>query len=221
LTYGLRGLAYFAVTVQGCEQDLHSGVLGGTVHEAMTDLMQLMASLIDSKGNILIDGIMDDVAPMTQDEEALYESIDFDLVNYKEENRILAKTLMQDNEKSCLMHRWRYPTVSLHGVEGAFHGSGAKTVIPAKVTGKFSMRLVPNQDPERIEKLVTAHLENKFAEVRWIDPFCVSLIDLVLHRLDPQMFSRSKCSMAQNLGYHRFIIQTTKQLRQPLRLSLG
>lgn len=166
ITYGLRGLAYFCVTVQGCAQDLHSGVLGGTVHEAMTDLVHLMASLIDSQGNILIPGIMDDVKPVTKEEEELYKTIDFDLEDYKRENRIMASKLLQDDVKSCLMHRWRYPTVSLHGIEGAFGGTGAKTVIPAKVTGKFSMRLVPDQDPARIEKLVKDHLEKKFAEVR-------------------------------------------------------
>jgi acetylornithine deacetylase/succinyl-diaminopimelate desuccinylase-like protein len=132
------------VTVQGCAQDLHSGVLGGTVNEAMTDLVQLLASLIDSKGNILIDGIMDDVAPITDDEERMYENIDFDLDVYKVENRIMAQRLLHDTVKSSLMHRWRYPTVSLHGIEGAFAGGGAKTVIPAKVTGKFSLRLVPH-----------------------------------------------------------------------------
>ena len=65
LTYGLRGLAYFSVSVKCCEQDLHSGVLGGTVHESMIDLVQLMSSLIDSQGKILVPGIMDDVAPVT------------------------------------------------------------------------------------------------------------------------------------------------------------
>ena len=52
------------------------------------------------------------------------------------------------------MHRWRYPSLSLHGIEGAFSGSGAKTVIPRKVNGKFSIRLVPNMDPDVVEKLV-------------------------------------------------------------------
>jgi acetylornithine deacetylase/succinyl-diaminopimelate desuccinylase-like protein len=155
------------VTVQGCAQDLHSGVLGGTVNEAMTDLVQLLASLIDSQGNILIDGIMDDVAPVTDDEVRMYRTIDFDLTEYKAENRILAARLLHDDSvQSTLMHRWRYPTVSLHGIEGAFAGVGAKTVIPAKVTGKFSLRLVPHQDPVRIEKVVTDHLTRKFAEVR-------------------------------------------------------
>ena len=64
------------------------------------------------------------------------------------------------------MARWRYPTLSLHGVEGAFSGVGAKTVIPSKVSGKFSMRLVPDQDPAKIEKQVTDHLNKVFEELK-------------------------------------------------------
>lgn len=169
MTYGLRGLAYFAVSVQGCAQDLHSGVLGGTVHESMTDLVQLMASLVDSAhGTILVPGVMDDVKPVTAEEDALYDEIDFDLDEFKKENKIVTGKLLHSSKKTLLMHRWRYPTLSLHGIEGAFAGPGAKTVIPAKAIGKFSLRLVPDQDPVRIEKVVREHLEKKFAEVRII-----------------------------------------------------
>lgn len=168
LTYGLRGLAYFGVSVQCCKQDLHSGVLGGTVHEAMTDLVQLMSSLIDSQGNILVEGIMDDVAPITPEEDKLYDDIDFDCESYKKENKIasVSNKLLHEDKKSLLMARWRYPTLSLHGIEGAFAGPGAKTVIPAKTIGKFSLRLVPDQDPNRIEKCVVEHLNKKFAELK-------------------------------------------------------
>ena len=75
LTYGLRGIAYFLVEVQCAEQDLHSGVLGGTMHEGMTDLVHLLASLVNSKGEILVDGIMKDVVPVSSVERALYDTI--------------------------------------------------------------------------------------------------------------------------------------------------
>ena len=166
LTYGLRGLAYFTISVQCCTQDLHSGVLGGTVHEAMTDLMYLMSSLVDSKtGTILIDGIMDNVRPITSDEDALYDKIDFNVDDFIQENKIMTGKLLHHDKKSLLQHRWRYPSLSLHGIEGAFAGPGAKTVIPAKCIGKFSIRLVPDQDPKKVEHLVKSHLEKKFSEV--------------------------------------------------------
>lgn len=50
------------------------------------------------------------------------------------------------------------------GIEGAFYGAGAKTVIPRKVIGKFSIRLVPDMQPDEVEKLVTAHVEKVFKE---------------------------------------------------------
>lgn len=62
------------------------------------------------------------------------------------------------------MHRWRYPALSLHGIEGAFYESGQKTVIPRKVIGKFSIRIVPNQEPKLIEKYVCDYIKQKFAE---------------------------------------------------------
>ena len=171
LTYGLRGLAYFELSVQGSEQDLHSGVLGGSVHEAMTDLIALMGTLVDTNGKILVDGVMDSVKPLTPEEEALYETIDFDLEAFKEENKIksVSDKLLHDNKKDLLMNRWRYPSLSIHGIEGAFAGGGAKTVIPAKVIGKFSLRLVPDQDPKQIETLVKAHFDKEIAKVSTID----------------------------------------------------
>lgn len=63
------------------------------------------------------------------------------------------------------MHRWRYPSLSLHGVEGAFSGQGAKTVIPAKVIGKFSIRTVPDMDSAKLTKLVVEHCEREFAKL--------------------------------------------------------
>lgn len=167
ITYGLRGLAYFELTVQCAEADLHSGVLGGTVHEAMTDLVHLMSSLVDPSGKILIDGIMDDVAPVTEEELQLYETIDFDMDAYKDSCKVssISNSLLHNDKISLLMSRWRYPSLSLHGIEGAFSDIGAKTVIPSKVVGKFSMRLVPDQDPYKIAQSTETYIQKKFASL--------------------------------------------------------
>ena len=135
------------------------------MHEAMTDLVRIMGTLVDSNGKILVEGVMDDVKQVTKEEEALYEDIEFDLEEYRKENKIITKKLLHDDKKSLLMARWRFPTLSLHGIEGAFSGVGAKTVIPAKAIGKFSLRLVPDQDVVQIEKVVKAHIDREFAKV--------------------------------------------------------
>lgn len=58
------------------------------------------------------------------------------------------------------MSNWRYPSLSIHGIEGAFSGPGFKTVIPRKVIGKFSIRLVPNQIPSNINEIVKDYINS-------------------------------------------------------------
>ncbi|XP_076991346.1 cytosolic non-specific dipeptidase isoform X3 [Tamandua tetradactyla] len=173
VTYGLRGICYFFIEVECSDKDLHSGVYGGSVHEAMTDLISLMGSLLDRKGRILVPGINEAVAPVTDEELALYDNIDFDMKEYTKD--VGATALLHSCEKDILMHRWRYPSLSLHGIEGAFSGAGAKTVIPKKVIGKFSIRLVPNMTPDVVSEQVTSYLTKKFAELHSPNKFKVYL----------------------------------------------
>nr|CAD7396350.1 unnamed protein product [Timema poppensis] len=163
ITYGLRGLCYFYIEVVCACKDLHSGVFGGTVHEAMSDLVYLMNTLVDKDGKILVTGIYDDVEPLTPKEEALYHNIEFDIPAYKGD--ISTKMLPHNEDKvKLLQHRFRFPSLSLHGIEGAFSEPGTKTVIPGKVVGKFSVRIVPNQNPEKIGKLVIEYLNAKWEQ---------------------------------------------------------
>lgn len=163
ITYGLRGVCYFFIEVKCAKQDLHSGIFGGTVHEAMSDLMYLMNTLVDADGRILVDGLKEQVAPLTPEERALYKNIDFDPEDYRKD--IGANSCIQKGDKAeTLMARWRHPSLSLHGVHGAFSEGGAKTVIPMKVTGKFSIRIVPNMTPESVEKVAVAYLNKMWAK---------------------------------------------------------
>jgi len=165
ITYGLRGISYFFAEMSCAKQDLHSGVFGGSVHEAMIDLSHLFAKLVDQKGNILIPGVNELVAPLTEDEDKLYDSIDFDPADYAKD--VGTAHLLHDGpnvKKDTLQHRWRYPSLSIHGIEGAFDGAGCKTVIPRKVVGKFSIRLVPHQLPDSIEVLVKNYCDKVHRE---------------------------------------------------------
>jgi len=156
ITYGLRGICYFFIEVEGASKDLHSGVFGGTVYEAMNDLIYLMSNLVGVDGRILVPGVYDTVQKLTDEERKTYDPIDFDKEDYSKD--IGVSKLLKDNKQEVLMARWRHPSLSLHGVEGAFSGTGAKTVIPKKVIGKFSIRLVPDQQPHVIEKLVVDYI---------------------------------------------------------------
>jgi len=162
ITYGLRGVCYFFIEVECASMDLHSGVFGGTVNEGMVDLIWMMNQLVSEDGTILVEGLMDTVAPLTKEEEAKYVNIDFDPEVYRQD--IGAPGLMHGNDKAkTLMSRWRYPSLSLHGIQGAFADPGAKTVIPRKVIGKFSIRIVPNQTPEIVEDVVVKYCNKIWA----------------------------------------------------------
>ncbi len=138
LTYGLRGICYFCVQVECCAKDLHSGVFGGTVHEAMRDLVHLLDSLIDKDGKILIEGLNDDVRKLTSEEASRYEPIVFSVNDYKKDMGV-DTLLCGEDKKSVLMAKWRYPSLSIHGIQGAFAEPGSKTVIPRKVTGNLDL----------------------------------------------------------------------------------
>ena len=104
LTYGLRGCNYYSVVVSGPGQDLHSGVFGGTAQEPMTDLVRVLGTLVDTDGRIKIPGIDDLVAPLTDDEKALYADISFDMDNLYES--LGSTTSVHDDKERTLMARW-------------------------------------------------------------------------------------------------------------------
>ncbi len=160
LTYGLRGCNYYQITVEGPAADLHSGLFGGIIAEPMTDLIQIMSKLVDINGKIQIPGIDEMVAPVTPEEEEIYEKIHFQMDELHAATG--STTSLFDNTKETLMGRWRYPSLSLHGIEGAFSASGAKTVIPHKVIGKFSIRTVPNIISNKLDNLVFDYVNNLF-----------------------------------------------------------
>jgi cytosolic nonspecific dipeptidase len=164
VTYGLRGICYFMIEIEGSSKDLHSGVFGGVMHEPMIELSHIFKTLVDTKGNILIPGINDHVLPVTDEERKLYVPIDFDPEAFRQETGTVG-TLIYDNKADILMHRWRFPSLSIHGVEGAFYGAGCKTVIPRKVIGKFSIRLVPDMTPDDVEAKVKTFINAEFAKL--------------------------------------------------------
>lgn len=163
LTYGLRGCNYYQIVISNLAADLHSGIYGGVIAEPMVDLVQVMSKLVDSKGNILIPGVDEMVAPVTEQEDALYDNIDFTVDDLHDASGSNAS--LHDNKKDILKHRWRFPSLSIHGVQGAFYGPGAKTVIPGKVIGKFSIRTVPDIDNAKLDKLVIEYVQKVFAEL--------------------------------------------------------
>ncbi|ERE83812.1 beta-Ala-His dipeptidase-like protein [Cricetulus griseus] len=174
LTFGTRGNCYFMVEVKCREQDFHSGTFGGILNEPMADLVALLGSLVDSSGHILIPGIYDQMAPLTEEEKTMYRNIDLDMEEYQKSSQV--EKFLFDTKEELLMHLWRYPSLSIHGIEGAFDEPGTKTVIPGRVIGKFSIRLVPHMNLSVVEKQVKQHLEAVFAKRNSFNKMTVSMV---------------------------------------------
>ncbi|KAH8083356.1 CNDP dipeptidase [Cristinia sonorae] len=160
VTYGLRGVAYFEVTIGGPAQDLHSGMWGNVVHEPMTDLFNIMSQLVRGDGYILVEGVYSGIDDPTPEELALYNALDYTMDDFK--SAVGGDIGLSEDVSQLLMGRMRWPSLSLHGIRGASSDETSKTVIPATVTGKFSLRLVPPQTPEDIEKKVKTYIEKVF-----------------------------------------------------------
>jgi acetylornithine deacetylase/succinyl-diaminopimelate desuccinylase-like protein len=146
---GLRGLMYTEIEARGPSHDLHSGLYGGAAPNAVFGLIELLSKMKDANGHILIPGVYDDVAPPSEAEKKSWASLPFDEQEFLK-REVGSESLTGEPGYSVFERTWARPTLEAHGIAGGFTGAGAKTVIPATATAKVSMRLVPNQDPEKI-----------------------------------------------------------------------
>ncbi len=158
VTYGLKGIAYFELRLSGPKQDLHSGTFGGAVTNPANWVCRLMASLIDEQGRVQIPGFYDDVIPLTDHEREQFASLPFNDASFMQKIGVTGVT--GEEGYTTLERRWARPTFDINGMWGGYQGEGAKTVLPAKAGVKFSFRLVPNQDPDKIQRALRQKLES-------------------------------------------------------------
>ena len=149
LCIGLRGLIYTEIEARGPARDLHSGMYGGAAPNAVFGLIELLAKMKDATGKIQIPGMYDDVEPPTPEEKRSWEHLPFDEKDFLKDE-VGSTQLTGEPGYSVMERTWARPTLEVHGIAGGFTGAGAKTVIPARATAKVSMRMVPNQNPEKI-----------------------------------------------------------------------
>lgn len=158
LEMGLRGLSYVEVQVTGANRDLHSGVYGGGVANPINVLCDMIASLHDEDGRVTIPGFYDNVVDLSDAERAELAKAPFDLDEYKRDlviNDVMGEKGYSTNERTSIR-----PTLDVNGIWGGYTGEGAKTVLPSKASAKISMRLVPNQTPDEITEMFTAHFKS-------------------------------------------------------------
>lgn len=158
ITVGLRGLSYMEVEVTGPSRDLHSGLYGGAVANPANVLTQMIARLTDENGRITIPGFYDDVLTLTEEERSELARAPFDAEKYKQS--IAINDLSGEKGYTTLERTGTRPSLDVNGIWGGYTGEGAKTIIPSKASAKISMRLVPNQNHEKINELFESYFKS-------------------------------------------------------------
>lgn len=158
ITVGLRGLSYVEVEVTGPNKDLHSGVYGGAVANPAQVLCDMIASLKDESKHITIPGFYDDVAIVSGEDRKAMNQAPFDKDEYMKSLGI--EETMGEKGYTILEQTSIRPTLEVNGIWGGYIGEGAKTVLPSKAFAKISMRLVPNQQSDKITQLFKKHFES-------------------------------------------------------------
>ena len=157
LTYALRGIAAFEITLRGPARDLHSGIFGGTVDNPAMALCQLLGKLRDKNGRVAIPGFYDAVQPLSAYERKQFARLPFKAADYQ---RFLGvPKLFGERGSTPLEQRSARPTLEINGLTSGYQGEGSKTIVPAWARAKITTRLVPDQKPDHIIKLVRKHLK--------------------------------------------------------------
>jgi acetylornithine deacetylase/succinyl-diaminopimelate desuccinylase-like protein len=153
ITYGVRGIIYADIIVRGAQRDLHSGEFGGVAPNPIQALATVLAGIKDANGHINLPGLYDNVQSVSAEERALWQRspVDYQAI-WKREMGL--DVLPGEPEHDPLERNIARPTFEVHGIIGGFTGEGAKTVIPAEVRAKVSLRLVPNQRPDDVFELL-------------------------------------------------------------------
>jgi len=162
---GLRGLQGFTLSLETGETDQHSGVTGGAARNPLGELMQLVSEMYDARtGKVKIKGFYDGVVPPTKRELEDFRNSGFTIKGFKKDH--LFKSIRSDDAMDVMKRIWAMPTFEVHGLVGGYTGPGIKTVIPPRAEVKISCRLVPDQDPKKIQKLVRAFVKERNPDVK-------------------------------------------------------
>ena len=158
LSYGLRGVTALEIKITGPKMDLHSGVFGGAVANPITALAQLLATLHDREGRVVIAGFYDRVKPLEDWEREAWRKlpVNGDKLILEETG---APELFGEAGYNSMERLWARPTAEINGIGGGYQGKGTKTVIASQAMAKLTFRLVPEQEGDEILKFAKTHLQ--------------------------------------------------------------
>ena len=200
----LRGMAYLQIDVQGPSGDLHSGSYGGAVTNPAMALARILATFHDADGRITIPGFHDKVKPWPDAVRKGMRSLPFDEGTFRHETGV--SEVFGEAGYTTLERIWTRPTCEVNGLLSGYTGEGAKTVLPSAAMAKVSCRLVPDQTPDEIAKLVEAH-------VRKVAPSGISVTVRHLHGgrpwradLEGPLYDAAKRALAAAFGREPVIV---------------
>jgi acetylornithine deacetylase/succinyl-diaminopimelate desuccinylase-like protein len=162
---GLRGLQGILLQLVTGETDQHSGVTGGAARNPIGELMKLVTEMYDAtSGRVKIKGFYDDVQTVTRKELAEFARSGFSVKKFKKDHAF--KSMRTEDPIEVMKRIWALPTMEVHGVAGGYNGPGVKTIIPPSAEVKMTCRLVPDQDPNRIARLIRDFVKERNPDVK-------------------------------------------------------
>ena len=159
LTYGLRGIAALEIHVQAPVSDLHSGHWGGSVHNPIQALTEILASLHDQNGKVMVPGFYDDVIDVTAKDRQLLKQVE-PFLQREWDSVVNAPAVWGEAEYILPERLGARPTLEINGIHGGYTGPGMKTVLPARARAKITCRLVPHQNPGRIINCIVDYIQD-------------------------------------------------------------
>ncbi|HEY5043901.1 MAG TPA: dipeptidase [Verrucomicrobiae bacterium] len=157
LTYSLRGIIAFEIKLHGPARDLHSGVFGGAIENPAMALCRLLGSLRDKNGRVTIPGFYDDIVPLSKLERE--QAAKYPLKDAALKKLLGSPRLFGERGFTAMEQRSARPTFEINGLTSGYQGKGNKTIVPAWASAKITCRLVPDQSPAKIRRLVCDHLK--------------------------------------------------------------
>lgn len=154
ITTSLRGILHTEVTITGADRDLHSGLFGGAARNPIHVLARILAAVHDDSGRVTIPGFYDDVREMPEDVRAAWKALDLTAETFLKP--VGLSVAAGEADRMLIEQIQSRPTFEVNGIYGGYTGQGSKTIIPATASAKISIRLVADQDPEKIADAVKA-----------------------------------------------------------------
>jgi acetylornithine deacetylase/succinyl-diaminopimelate desuccinylase-like protein len=164
ISYGLRGLMGFTIALETGAKDVHSGTTGGVARNPIGELSALLAEMYDARsGKVKIPGFYTGVRKISAAEKKAFGRAGFARKRFAaaHELKSLRPTRTDVDALAALIAA---PTLEVHGLVGGYTGPGIKTIVPHRAEAKLSTRLVPDQDPAKVFKLIKAFVKKRLPD---------------------------------------------------------